>query len=160
MLAHLKGDFPPWVFREMTNMTPYSGALRPPQWLDSVTGVSEVSLRGTFWPQQVLISTAQYQCIYGKGSIKHCQRHNGPRVLTLELELSLQLNRMPLGLVPNLANCMWCHQNWFQFGPPCATCISYKFDHQMAKLHWLQNCPQDGATCISSKFGHQMAPLA
>ena len=41
--------------------------------------------------------------------IKHCQRHNGPRVLTLLLELSLQLNRRPLALVPNLVNSMWFH---------------------------------------------------
>ena len=39
-------------------------------------------------------------------SSKHCQRHNGPRVLTL---LTLQLNRMPLALVPNLAT-RWRHQ--------------------------------------------------
>ena len=49
--------------------------------------------------------------------LKHCQRHNGPRVLTLYLELSLQLNRMPHALVPNLANC-----------------ITSKFGHQMALL--------------------------
>ena len=40
-------------------------------------------------------------CQIGK---KHCQRHNGPRVWHLKLELSLQLSRMPLALVKNLAN--------------------------------------------------------
>ena len=36
---------------------------------------------------------------------KHCQRHNGPRV---QLEVSLQLDRMPLALAKNLAN-MLCN---------------------------------------------------
>ena len=27
-------------------------------------------------------------------------------------------------------------------------------------LHWLQNCPPDGATCISSKLDHQVESLA
>ena len=35
--------------------------------------------------------------------LKHCQRHNGPRVKHLKLELSLQLMVAPLALVPNLA---------------------------------------------------------
>ena len=30
-------------------------------------------------------------------------------LLTLQLELSLQLKRIPLALVPSLANCMWFH---------------------------------------------------
>ena len=38
------------------------------------------------------------------GDKKHCQRHNGPRVQHLKLELSRQQNRMPLALVKNLAN--------------------------------------------------------
>ena len=42
---------------------------------------------------------------------------------------------MQLELVPSLAT-RWCY------------------------LHYLQNCPPDGAICISCKFGHQMAPLA
>ena len=41
---------------------------------------------------------------------------------------------MQLELVPSLAT-RWCY------------------------LHYLQNCPPDGAICISCKFGHQMAPL-
>ena len=57
--------------------------------------------------------------------------------------------------------------------PDGATCISCKFDHQMAPLalvanlatrwrhlHWLQIWPPDGATCISSKVGHQVVSLA
>ena len=32
---------------------------------------------------------------------KHCQRHNGPRVKHLKLELTLQQNRMSLALVKN-----------------------------------------------------------
>ena len=36
--------------------------------------------------------------------VKHCQRHNGPRVQHLKLELSRQQNKRPLALVKNLAN--------------------------------------------------------
>ena len=42
---------------------------------------------------------------------KHCQRHNGPRVLSLKLELSFQI-----------------------YSPVGATWIDYKFCHQMAPL--------------------------
>ena len=67
--------------------------------------------------------------------VKHCQRHNGPMVLPLQLELSLQLiKRMPLALVPKATK--WHH------------------------LHQLQIWPPDGALSISYKFGHQIAPLA
>ena len=54
-----------------------------------------------------------------------------------------------------------------------ATCIGSKFGQHVMQLelvpsvatrwcylHYLQNCPPDGAICISCKFGHQMAPLA
>ena len=70
-----------------------------------------------------------------KNWAKHCQRHNGPRVLPLKLELSLQLiKRMPPALMPNLAT-KWHHLHQLQIWPPdCATCISYKFGHQMAPL--------------------------
>ena len=80
---------------------------------------------------------------------------------------------MPLALVPNLAT-KWHHLHQLQIWPPdCATCISCKFDHQMAPLalvaklatrwrhlHELQIWPQDGTTCISCNIDHQMAPLA
>ena len=46
--------------------------------------------------------------------VNHCQRHNGPKVQHLKLELSCHQNRMPLALVKNLAN-MYCNQHWFQF---------------------------------------------
>ena len=98
-------------------------------------------------------------CIENDFTFKHCQRHNGPRVLTLKLELSLQLNRMPFALVTNMTT------RWRNFH-------SCKIVHQMAPLavvvnlatrwphlHKLQIWAPDGATCISSKFGHQMALL-
>ena len=104
---------------------------------------------------------------------KHCQRHNGPRVLTLWLELSLQLiKRMPLTLVPNLAT-KWHHLHKLQIWPPDgATCICYKFGHQMAPLtlvtnlvtrwrhlHQLQIWPPDGTTCISLHHLHCLIAL-
>ena len=103
------------------------------------------------------------QLLYGLGSQrsksenKHCQRHNGPRVQHLRLELSLQLNRIPLALVL----------------PDGTTCISCKFDHQMVPLalvaklatrwrylHELKIWPQDSTVCISCNINHKMAPLA
>ena len=45
-----------------------------------------------------------------------------------------QLYVVPLVLVQNLTT-RWCHQNWFQIWPTGgATCISSKFDHQMAQF--------------------------
>ena len=88
---------------------------------------------------------------------------------------------------PGIASITWIifpdwfewHFNWlyyFQIWSPDgarATCISYKFGHQMSPLKLVPNLvtrwhhvhkskiwSPDGATCISSKFGHQMAPLA
>ena len=69
---------------------------------------------------------------------------------------------------------MWRYLLQLQIWPPDGTtCISCKFDHQMAPLAlapnlattWrhllqLQIQPPDGDTCISSNFGHQMAALA
>ena len=44
---------------------------------------------------------------------------------------------------------------WLQIWPPDgATCIDYKFHHQ------LQLWPLGGATCIGWKLGHQVVPLA
>ena len=39
---------------------------------------------------------AEISLLHKEIIFKHCQRHNGPRVKHLELELSLQLNRMPM----------------------------------------------------------------
>ena len=66
------------------------------------------------------------------------------------------------------------HLNWLQIWPPDdATCIDYKFSHQMASLasvvifatrwchsHQLKIGPPSDTTCICSKLGHQVAPLA
>ena len=68
-------------------------------------------------------------------------------VLILNIELSLQLNRMPLALLANLAT-KWRHLHSFQFWPQDGT------------LHWLHIRPPDGTTCISCKFAHQMVLLA
>ena len=57
---------------------------------------------------------------------KHCQRHNGPRLLTLKLELSLQLNKMPIALVTNLTT-RWRNLH------------SCKIVHQMAPLALVPN---------------------
>ena len=51
---------------------------------------------------------------------KHCQRHNGPR-------------------------------NWTKFSDPQSKVSRW--------THLFQSWSPDGATCISFKFGHQMAPL-
>ena len=66
------------------------------------------------------------------------------------------------------------HLNWLQIWPPDgATCIDYKFSHQVAllesvailatrwcHLHQLKIGPPRGTTCIRSNFGHQVATLA
>ena len=106
----------------------------------------------------------------GSSPLKHCQRHNGPRVLSLQLELSCWPNKS----LDNSLGPLCHHLNWLQIWPPDgATCIDYKFSHQVAllasvailatrwcHLHQLKIRPQSGTTCIRSKFGHQMAPHA
>ena len=111
-----------------------------------------------------------------KELFKHCQRHNGPRVLTLYWNIWQK------------SIWRWHHFYWFQVWPPGGvTCISSNFGHQMAllallvnvakswcflhdqmaphalitnlatrwpHLHWFQFWPQGGATFISYKFGH------
>ena len=95
-------------------------------------------------------------------------KFNGPRVY-LKLELSFQLNRMPLALVNQMAplalvanfTTRWCQLH-----------LSCKIGHQMVPLalvailttrwrhlHNLQICPPDGATCIAFKVDHQIALL-
>ena len=82
---------------------------------------------------------------------KHCQRHNGPRVYSLKLELSLQLNRMPLALaqfgqlyvvppvlVQNLTT-RWYHQNWFLWPTGNAISIGSNFGHQVALIALVTN---------------------
>ena len=55
-----------------------------------------------------------------------------------------------LGL--NLAT-TWHHLHYLHIWPPySATCINYKFVHQMAPLALLQIWPPDGATCILHFF--------
>ena len=74
----------------------------------------------------------------------------------------LSSKRMPPALVPNLANCM-CH---ILCG---STCISSKFDQQVALLALILNLANSNAICIGStkwcpsmgyKFGHQEGSLA
>ena len=72
---------------------------------------------------------------------------------------------MPLALVPNLAKCNVCGSTCIsskfdqQVAPLAlvptsnAICIGSNFGHQVVLLAW----PPDGATCISCKIGHQMA---
>ena len=88
---------------------------------------------------------------------KHCQRHNGPRdSITFTF----------IFIFPD--------KNLFKDG---ATCISYKFGHQMAllvllvnvanswcflhhHLHWLQIYPSDSAICIGYNIGPRLPLLA
>ena len=77
-----------------------------------------------------------------------------------------------IALLDNLA-LRWCHLYQLEIWPPIgATCISYKFSHQVAPLASVGNLvtrwchlyffkikPPCGSTCISSKFSHQVAPL-
>ena len=64
--------------------------------------------------------------------------------------------------VPNMKQEKWINM----WTAPNAIRIGSIFGHQMVltcrwrHLHYLQNCPPDGAICISCKFGQQMAPLA
>ena len=44
-------------------------------------------------------------------NVKHCQRHNGPRLLSLKLWLSLQLKRIQISVLPT---------PWWPPPPPCA----------------------------------------
>ena len=81
-----------------------------------------------------------------------------------------QTQKLTLWLGLNLLT-LWHHFHQLQIWPPDgATCISCKFDHQMAPLalvanlatrwrhlHWLQIWPPDGATCIS--WLHQLFAL-
>ena len=58
-----------------------------------------------------------------KNSVKHCQRHNGPRVLPLQLALVAILTTR------------WRHLHQLQICPPDgATCIDFKVDHQIELL--------------------------
>ena len=67
----------------------------------------------------------------------------------------------PLALVENLAT-RWCHLHWLKIlQPDDATCISWKFGHQMASLAWssgdipcklqcFQSWPSGRVTCITT----------
>ena len=87
------------------------------QVLDPIPWVRCASGNVLFILFRFLIFFQNIRVIY-KLSVKHCQRHNGPRVLTLYLELPLQLNSIgskfgklyvvPLVLVQNLAT-RWRH---------------------------------------------------
>ena len=87
-----------------------------------------------------------------------------------------QLYVVPLVSFQNLTT-RWRHQHWFQIWPPGgATCISYKFGHQMAPLasvaistnswhHWYSilwwgNFDNIWHTCIAFQFAHHLASLA
>ena len=80
---------------------------------------------------------------------KHCQRHNGPRVWHLKLELSLQLNGMLLALVK-----IW---------PTCnANIIDSNFGHQVAIFALVTNLATRWRHFhyFSCKLSHQMTTLA
>ena len=88
--------------------------------------------------------------------LKHCQRHNGPRVLNLQLELSLQLKPIQIQLKRKFK----LKTSWFQFGPPGGATYNTSLATRRCLLHKLQIWPLGGDNRIDHKFGHQVALLA
>ena len=84
-------------------------------------------------------------------SKKHCQRHNGPRVLSAKLRKSF-FSQNHFKLV--FSDCI-------ALGPQMALlALVVNLATRWHCLHQLQIWPLGGASCISCKLGHQMAPLA
>ena len=142
------------------------------------------SSSATWWPKQELMhmpkGTKKYQKVWKctrkyenvprrtkkhKNFQKHCQMHNRPRVLSLKLELSLQLKgvQSQFSLKDNSSFrlntlgplCLW----------QCLTCqvASLALVLILATRWRYLNClpmwPPDGTTCISCRFGQQLALL-
>ena len=59
----------------------------------AVAGVGRFSYSSSLDYHIGVVWINQYKCFRSSDKLfgKHCQRHNGPRVLSLKLELSLQL---------------------------------------------------------------------
>ena len=83
----------------------------------------------------------------GKVHEEKKEKYKAQRVLTSVYNLNYLFHYyhevVPLSLIPN----RWRHLNCFN--------LATRWRH----LHWFEIWPTCGATCISSKFDHQVAPL-
>ena len=76
--------------------------------------------------------------VLGKPSIKHCQRHNGPRVLSLNLE-----------------SCFWLKSIWNYFDWKRSFKLRTQYPGSVVPLAMFNLW--GGIPCISSYSGHQVA---
>ena len=87
-------------------------------------------------------------CFFSPTNNKHCQRHNGPRVLTPYLELSLKLiSKQTVEIIRDTESIPW-------------VCCASGNVSQLTRMPLFQIWPSVGATCIVCKFSNHVASHA